>query len=63
MTTGWLLLPVGVNDGADPTDPMTYDFDNGRAWYDGEMGGAWGFIDSDIAPTFSDALAKMKRCD
>jgi len=64
MKTGWLLVPVSTNDGANTEDPATFAFESsGGAEFNDEWGGAWGYISTETAPTFDEAKALMRRLD
>lgn len=58
---GWLLVPVRVEENVDTENPASFEFDNFSTSFDSDDGGAWGYISTDDAPTFYDALKKMKN--
>ena len=58
---GWLLVPVAVYNGANTEDPDTFAFETDDVAFGGsEVGGAWGFISVDAAPTFNDAKEHIR---
>jgi hypothetical protein len=68
--SGWLLIPVGgIPDDLDTEDTEAliefaergeFDMENRNVYADISEHGQFAFIDSDEAPTFSDALKKLR---
>lgn len=56
---GWVLLPVAVDPGHE-RDPETFEFENDHAYYE-YLNGAWGFVSSEEAPTYFDAVRQLDR--
>jgi hypothetical protein len=56
---GWVLLPVGVDEGHE-LDPKTYEFETDHAYYE-YLSGPWGFVSTEDAPTWYDALREFMK--
>lgn len=41
-------------------DPETFEFENDHAYYE-YLNGAWGFVSSEEAPTYFDAVRQLDR--